>query len=322
LVICLQRYDIVEKEDNNCSNRLSIDIVNIAIFVHMSSKKKFRLGGSYITMIISISLVLLILGLTALLLLHSGRLSNYIKENIVMTVMFREDVPQAEMLSLQKKLELDSRVKSTLLVSPQEAADRLVEDTGEDFISFLGYIPLPYSLDVTVKSDFANPEVLDELSNSIKMESAVGNVYYQKALVQEINVNAGRISLFLLGFALLVFIISFGLISNTIRLAVYSRRFLIRSMLLVGATRRFIRRPYLLQAVWMGAVASLIAIVLLEGLLVVIYKQLPELQVIQSDIQVAMVFGGLLFSGIFISWLSSFTALNRYIKMKTDYLYI
>lgn len=295
---------------------------NYSIFVIMSSKRKFRLGGSYITMIISISLVLLILGLTALLLLHSGRLSSYIKENIVMTVMFRENVSQAEMLAIQKKLEMDSRIKGTLLVSPEEAANRLIEDTGEDFISFLGYIPLPYSLDVTVKSDFATPKVLDELSNSIRTENAVGNVYYQKALVQEINVNAGRISLFLLGFALLVFIISFGLISNTIRLAIYSKRFLIRSMILVGATRAFIRRPYLWQATWMGAVASLIAIVLLEGLLVVIYRQLPELQAIQSDVQVAMVFAGLLFSGVFISWFSSFTALNRYIKMKTDYLYV
>lgn len=288
----------------------------------MSRKRKFRLGGSYVTMIISISLVLLILGLTALLLLHSDKLSRYIKENIVLTVMFHEDVSQAEMLSLQKKLELNSYVKTTLLVSPEEAANRLLEDTGEDFVSFLGYIPLPYSLDVTVKSEFATPEKLDELSNEIKKESAVGNVHYQKALVQEINVNTGRISMFLLGFALIVFFISFGLISNTIRLAVYSKRFLIRSMLLVGATKAFIRRPYLWQAVWMGMVASLIAIVLLEGLIIVIYRQLPDLQVIQSDLHVAFVFAGLLLSGVFISWISSFSALNRYIKMKTDYLYI
>lgn len=273
-------------------------------------------------MIISISLVLLILGLTALLLLHSDKLSRYIKENIVVTVMFHEDISQAEMLSLQKKLELNPYVKSTLLVSPEEAANRLLEDTGEDFVSFLGYIPLPYSLDVTVKSEFANPETLDELSNEIKKESAVGNVHYQKALVQEINVNTGRISMFLLGFALIVFFISFGLISNTIRLAVYSKRFLIRSMLLVGATKTFIRRPYLWQAVWMGMIASLIAIVLLEGLIIVIYRQLPDLQVIQSNLHVAIVFAGLLFSGVFISWVSSFSALNRYIKMKTDYLYI
>ena len=307
---------------NTLCKRSRGKVENYSIFAGMSSKRKFRLGGSYITMIISISLVLLILGLTALLLIHSGKLSNYIKENIVMTVMFREDIPQAEMLALQKKLELDTRVKGTLLVSPEEAANRLIEDTGEDFISFLGYIPLPYSLDVTVKSESATPEILEELSNTIKQESIVGNVYYQKALVQEINVNAGRISLFLLGFALLVFIISFGLISNTIRLAIYSKRFLIRSMILVGATRAFIRRPYLWQATWMGAVASLISIILLEALLVVIYKQVPDMKVIQSDLHVALVFAGLLFSGIFISWISSFTALNRYIKMKTDYLYM
>ncbi|PLW92929.1 MAG: cell division protein FtsX [Marinilabiliales bacterium] len=286
----------------------------------MSSKRKFRLGGSYVTMIISISLVLLVLGLTALLLLHSEKLSNYIKENIELTVMFKEDAPQAEMLALQKKLEMNEYVKGTYLVSPDEAADRLLEDTGEDF-SFLGFNPLPYSLDVYVKGEYATEETLEELKTLIEKEPLVKDAHYDKMLVQEINVNAGRISLFLLGFALLVFIISFGLISNTIRLAIYSKRFLIRSMVLVGATRAFIRRPYLWQAVWMGAVASLFAIVLLEGLMIVIYRQLPDLEVIQSDLHVALVFAGLLLSGIFISWVSSFSALNRYIRMKTDYLY-
>jgi len=286
----------------------------------MSSKRKFRLGGSYVTMIISISLVLLVLGLTALLLLHSEKLSNYIKENIELTVMFKEDAPQAEMLALQKKLEMNEYVKGTYLVSPDEAADRLLEDTGEDF-SFLGFNPLPYSLDVYVKGEYATEETLEELKTLIEKEPLVKDAHYDKMLVQEINVNAGRISLFLLGFALLVFIISFGLISNTIRLAIYSKRFLIRSMVLVGATRAFIRRPYLWQAVWMGAVASLFAIVLLEGLMIVIYRQLPDLEVIQSYLHVALVFAGLLLSGIFISWVSSFSALNRYIRMKTDYLY-
>lgn len=285
-------------------------------------KSSIRLGGSYATLIISISLVLLILGLSGLILLHSKKLSNYVKENIIVTVMFKDSLPEADMLAMQKKMQLDPAVQTCTMVSSEEAAKRMTDETGEEFVEFLGIIPIPPSLDITLKSDYANSESIDAFVAKVQKESIVGNVYYQKDLVEDINVNSGRVSLILLGFAAIIFLISYSLISNTIRLAIYSKRFLIRSMLLVGATRGFIRRPFLWQSIWMGLVSSLLAVVLLEGVMILAYQQIPDLQAIQSDTQVYMLFGAIILSGMFISWISSWSALNRYIRMNTDYLYV
>jgi len=285
-------------------------------------KSSIRLGGSYVTMMISISLVLLILGLSGLILLHSQRLANFVKENIVVTVMFKDSIPEADMLAMQKKMQLDPAVQTCSMVSSEEAAKRMTEDTGEEFVEFLGIIPIPPSLDITLKSDYANSAAIDAFVAKVQTEPIIGNVYYQKDLVEDINVNSGKMSLILFGFALLVFLISYSLISNTIRLAIYSKRFLIRSMLLVGATRGFIRRPFLLQALWMGLVSSLLAVVLLEGVMMLAYQQIPDLQAIQDETQVYGLFGAIIICGMLISWISSWSALNRYIRMNTDYLYV
>lgn len=281
-----------------------------------------RLGGSYITMMISISLVLFMLGLSGLILLHSERLSNFVKENILVTVMFRDSIPDADMQALQKKLQLHPSVQSCLLVSSEEAARRMTEETGEDFATTLGFIPIPPSLDISMKPENADNASIDAFVAEVQREPVVGNVYYDRDLVQDINVNSGRITLVLLGFAVLVFLMSWSLISNTIRLAVYSKRFLIRSMLLVGATRGFIRRPFVLKAIWMGLISSLFALVLLEGALIVMYQQIPDLQELQVDTYIYILFASVILCGVLMSWLTSHAALNRYIRMKTDSLYL
>ncbi|NLL28290.1 MAG: cell division protein FtsX [Bacteroidales bacterium] len=286
------------------------------------SKKHLKLGGSYATMVISISLVLLIFGLSSLILLHSKQLTNYIKENIVVTVMFKDSISNADMLMLQKKMQLNPHVKNAVMVSPEDAAKRLTSETGEEFVEFLGIIPIPASLDITLNSEFANNENIDNFVSEIKTESSVGNVYYQKDLVQDINANSEKMSLILLAFALLILFISYSLISNTIRLAIYSKRFIIRSMLLVGATRGFIRRPFLLQSIWIGLISSLLALLLLEISMQTIYTQIPDLKFLQNNTQIYILFGGIIICGVLISLISSWSALNRYIKMKTDYLYV
>ncbi len=286
------------------------------------NKSAIRLGGSYITMMISISLVLLILGLSGLILLQSKGVVKIAKENILITVMFKDSLPEADMLSLQKKMQLNEKIKSCEMVSSDEAAKRLFDETGEDFVTDLGYIPIPPSLDITVKSEFGDSANIEALVSDVLKESIVGNVYYDKDQVQDINANTQNIMLYLLGFAIIVFLISYSLISNTIRLAIYSKRFIIRSMLLVGATRSFIRRPFLMQSLWMGLVSSLIALIMLEGVLTILYQQIPDLKEIQDNRQIYLLFGGVVLSGMLISWLSSYSALNRYIKMKTDFLYL
>jgi len=285
-------------------------------------KSSIRLGGSYVTMMISISLVLLILGMSGLILLQSQNLVKYAKENILITVMFKDSIPEADMLALQKKIQLNQKIKTCDMVTSEEAAKRLVAETGEDFVQDLGYIPIPASLDITVKSEFGDSTNMEAMSAEIMKEPIVGNVYYDKTQVRDINSNTQNILLYLLAFAAIVFVISYSLINNTIRLAIYSKRFLIRSMLLVGATRQFIRRPFLWQAVWMGLVSSLLALVMLEGLIALEYNQLPELQTVHNDVKIYFLFGGIVICGMLVSWISSWTALNRYIRMNTDYLYV
>ena len=226
------------------------------------------------------------------------------------------------MLMLQKKMQLNPHVKNAVMVSPEDAAKRLTSETGEEFVEFLGIIPIPASLDITLNSEFANNENIDNFVSEIKTESSVGNVYYQKDLVQDINANSEKMSLILLAFALLILFISYSLISNTIRLAIYSKRFIIRSMLLVGATRGFIRRPFLLQSIWIGLISSLLALLLLEISMQTIYTQIPDLKFLQNNTQIYILFGGIIICGVLISLISSWSALNRYIKMKTDYLYV
>lgn len=286
-----------------------------------SRSSLFSLRGAYLSSLISILLVILLLGITGFLLIHSSRLSAYAKENIVITIMMRDSVPEAEIRLLQKKLDADARVNETQIVSPTEAAKRMTQDTGEDFVSWLGYNPLPYSIDVKVQSEFANNEFLNAFTSEIQSNPIVRNAYYQQDLVQKINANASRISLVLFALAALIFIISYALIHNTIRLSVYAKRFLIRSMLLVGATRAFIRKPFLQRSLLIGFIASLLSIILLELIIMGLYSQVPDLKSLQSNTMTAILFGSLVLSGVGISYISTMLALNRYIKMKTDYLY-
>lgn len=286
-----------------------------------SRSSLFSLRGAYLSSLISILLVILLLGITGFLLIHSTRLSTYAKENIIITIMMRDSIPEAEIRLLQKTLDADKRVKETQLISPAEAAKRMTQDTGEDFVSWLGYNPLPYSLDVKVQSDYANNDFLNSFTTEIQKNPIVRNAYYQQDLVQKINSNASKISLILFVFALLIFIISYALIHNTIRLSVYAKRFLIRSMLLVGATRAFIRRPFLTRSLIIGFIASLISIVFLELIIMGLYSQIPDLKSLQDNTMTALLFVFLLIAGLGISYISTILALNRYIKMKTDYLY-
>lgn len=288
---------------------------------HNKRSGLFSLRGAYLSSLISVLLVILLLGITGFLLTHSARLSDYAKENIVVKIMFRDSVPEADIRLMQKKLDTDPRVKETKFITPSEAAGIMTEDTGEDFVSWLGYNPLPFSLDVKVQSEFANNEFLEGFTHDIQSNPIVRNVHYQKDLLQQINSNTSKITFILLGLAILVFIISYALIHNTIRLSVYARRFLIRSMLLVGATRRFIKRPFLLRSIIMGFIASLLAVIMLELIILGLYTQIPDLKALQNNVLTASLFGFLVAAGVGISYISTLLALNRYIKMKTDYLY-
>lgn len=289
----------------------------------MSNKfERRRLNTSYFSVVVSISLVLFMLGMVGLILLQANKLSNYVKENIGISIYIKDDVNEADIKRLQKSLDASKYVKYTDYVDKQEAATRLQEDLGEDFIDFLGYNPLSTSIDVYLKAEFANPDSVQMIEQSWLDNPKVKEVEYQKNLLSIVNENVRKISLLLSGFAILLLIIAVALINSTIRLAIYSKRFLIRSMQLVGATQSFIRKPFVNQGIVHGLYGALIALVLLAGVIYYAQSEMPEVFDMQDVETFAVLFVIVVLLGMFISWLSTTFAVNRYLKLKTDQLYM
>ena len=243
---------------------------------HEEKYTRRRLASSYFTTIVSISLVLFLLGTVGLVLLYAQRLSQHVKENIGVSVSIRDGVRESEVLKLQKKLDAMPWVKSTRYITAEEAAKDLSVDLGEDFVGFLGFNPLLPSIEVKMNAGWANMDSIPALERKIIAEPEVKEVQYQKSLINLVNENVRRISLVLFGFSALLMVIAFALINNTIRLSVYSRRFLIRTMLLVGATQAYVQRPFLIKGVLQGVAGSLVAILLLISLLIYGSRELPD----------------------------------------------
>ena len=238
---------------------------------------KRRLRSSYITSIISITLVLFLLGLIGILLINAKRLSDHVKENIGFTIILNENVKEVDILRLQKSLDAQQYVKSTEYISKEEAAQELTEELGEDFIEFLGYNPLGATIDVRFYAGYANPDSISFIEGQINSYEEVKEVFYQQSLLHLVNENIRKISFIILLFSALLFLIAVALINNTIRLSVYSKRFLINTMKLVGATRTFIRRPFLYRSAGHGILAAFIAILLLGGILYLINREFSEI---------------------------------------------
>ncbi len=290
----------------------------------MANNKRKSYGKTktfYISTIISISLVLLMIGLLGLFLIHAKNLSDYVKENIVLSVIVRENVSEAEILKLQKQIDGETSVKSTQYVSKDMAAVNLQKDLGEDFVKFLGYNPLLSSIDIYLKAGSANKETIDSLQSNLVAKEMVKEVFYQESLVDVVNKNSRLIGIVILSFGVILLLISIALINNTIRLAMYSQRFLIKSMQLVGATKNFIRKPFLLTGVMHGIFGALISIILLILLLFWIRKAVPELVILQNYLEFAFIFALVLVSGALISFLSTYMAVTKYLNQKVSDLY-
>ncbi|MGY4538394.1 cell division transport system permease protein [Mucilaginibacter sp. UYNi724] len=275
----------------------------------------------YISTVFGIAMVLLMIGLLGLILVHANNLSRYVKENIVLNIFMDDSAHETDVLQLQKQLDGNPMVKQTAYVSKELAARNLQKDLGEDFVKFLGYNPLSQSLDIYLKADYANNAGIEKFKAELLKNKLVKEVKYQQSLVDQMNANLTSISLIILAFAGIFIILSVALINNTIRLAIYSQRFLIKSMQLVGATKGFIRKPFLLYGVWHGLLGALISIVILIGTLFVANKQIPDLVILQSPAEFGMVFLGIVILGIFISAFSTFLAVNKFLRLKIYDLY-
>lgn len=280
-----------------------------------------KLKSSYLSTVISVSLVLFMLGLLGLILLHTKKLSDYVKENIGLTVVLKDSIREADINQFQKSLDAAHYVKSTEFVNKEQAAATLKQDLGEDFIQFLGYNPLLSSIDVHLKADFANSDSLRWIEKEITKNVNVKEIYYQKSLVDLVNENVKKIGLIILVFSALLLVISIALINNSIRLSIYSKRFIIRTMQLVGATQGFIRKPFVFSGIRHGIYGALIAISLLIGIIYWAQNEIPELIVLQDVDLFASLFGIVLFLGIFITWICTYFAVRKYLRLKTDDLY-
>jgi len=282
---------------------------------------KKRLRSAYFTTTVSIALVLLILGIIGFLGLNAQKLSNYVKENIGVTVYIKEEAKQVDVIKLQKLLDAKPYVKSTEFISKDKAAEILQKDLGEDFISFLGTNPLSASINVHFYADYAQVDSLQVIKNNLLQYAQVKEVIYQEDLLALIENNVKKISLILLIFGILLFITSYTLINNTIRLSVYSQRFLIRTMKLVGASKSFIRHPFLIQSITLGFISSIISISILIGLLFMIRNEFIELINFNQLELLGILFIGIILFGIFISYIATFFAVNKYLRIREDELY-
>lgn len=285
------------------------------------SYQKRRLATSYVTTVISITLVLFMLGMLGMLVLHAKKLSDYVKENIGFSIMIKEGVKEGEIFELQKRLDKQAFVKTTEYMTRERAAREFSEELGEDFVGFLGYNPLLPSIELKLKASYANSDSIHIIEERLLSYPAVKEVDYHKPLVDGINKNVERISLVILGFSLILLLIAIALINNTIRLSVYSKRFQIRSMQLVGGTQKFIQKPFMEKAVVNGFFSSIIAIGLLLLVLYLANNEMPELLEFQDLELFAILFAIVILLGIMISWISTYFAIRKYIRMKTDSLY-
>ena len=287
------------------------------------SSNQRRVAGSYFMSLMSITLVLFLLGVFALLMMHAQKLSNHIKENIGFEIVMNSNVKEANILRLQKELDAMPAVKSTEYITKEEAIRRLSDDLGEDFLQWLGNEenPLLPSIDVRFNADYANNDSIAAIQTQLLKNTDVKEVFYQESLVNVINQNVNRIGIALMAASLILLIIAITLIRNAIRLSIYSKRFLVRSMQLVGATPAFIRRPFIKSGIAQGFFGALLADLFLALLLYGLTQRVPELSLIQDYKIVIGIFVGIIGLGILLGGLSTRSALRKYLHADVDRLY-
>jgi cell division transport system permease protein len=280
-----------------------------------------RLRSSYFTSTISITLLLILLGSIGLLILNTKRLSDYVRENIVFKVILNDNVREVDIFRIQKSLDASPYVKETEYITKEAASAQLKNELGEDFVTFIGHNPLLPSIEVKFLASYANNDSIALIENDLKQFKEIKEVYYQKNLIHTVNENVKKITFLVLIFSGFLLLIAIALINNTIRLAIYSRRFLIRTMQLVGATAGFIRRPFLYTSIIQGAIGALLAIFNLIALVYFIQKQMEGI-ISLTDVKIlGILFSIVLIVGIAINWISTYAAVTKYLYLKTDKLY-
>lgn len=283
--------------------------------------QKRRLRSSYFSVVVSISLVLFMVGVLGLILLKSTSVANHFKEKTAMTLFLKDDITKKNIEDLRASLLKEPFIKEIVYISKEEAAKTHTKDLGEDFIQFLGTNPLKNGIDIYLKAEFVTPKKMTEIENRFQKNAFVDEVSYDKPLIQFLTKNIQQISFWLLIISAFFGLISILLINSSLRLSVYSKRFNIKTMQMVGATKGFIRKPFIIQGIKLGMIGSFIALL---GLAAVIYytnKSIPALQLLNDYVLLSELFGGVLLVAFLITWLSTYFATQRYLNLQTDELY-
>ena len=279
-----------------------------------------RARSSSIGTVIGITLVLFMLGMLGFMLLNARQLERHFKENVKVDLYLKRDLKEVDVMKFRKRLDLEAFTRETRYVTAEEAAEQLKADMGEDFLGVLGANPLLPSIELNVKEAYSSPDSLKWIADHLRQDAHVHEVNYNPMVVANIDANLDKIRWVLLGFSALLLVIAVALINNTIRLAIYSKRFLIRTMYLVGATGWFIKRPFLGRSLWQGIIAAVLAIGLLVGVIRLLVHFQPDMSILVQPLPLAILLAAVIVAGLLISLFSTWFAVRRYLRMNTDEL--
>lgn len=296
---------------------------NPLLFMSSSFERyqKRKLISSYFSVVISIALVLFLLGCLGLLVLNAKKVADHFKEQVVMTIYLQDSAKEVEVKQLQKSLAMADYTKSTEYVSKEAAAEYEKTVNGEDFMDFIGFNPLKNSIDVHLKADYVTTETIDGITTELANKKFIEEIRYDNDLVELMNDNVKKITFWVLILSGIFTLIAVLLINSSIRLAVYSKRFIIKTMQMVGATKSFIRRPFVWKSVQLGIIGAVVALIGMGVVLFYLDKTFPDLNFLQQPVLIALLFIGIFLLGILITWVSTFIATQRFLNLKTDQLY-
>lgn len=280
-----------------------------------------KLLNSYFSVVLSITFVLFLLGVLGLFLINGKKIASHFKEQIAMSIYLKDNAKDIEITQLQKKIQLDSATKSINFITKEEAAEKYIRDIGEDFLEFLGYNPLLNSIDINFNSNYVNTTNLEKRKKEIESIDFVDEVVYDNPLVKLLDENIKKITLILLFITSIFVLIAVILINSSIRLSIYSKRFLIKTMQLVGATKSFVRKPFIWNHVRLGIISSIVSLIALSIIIVQLDNYLPELKILQEANELIFLFIGIISLGIGITALSTFFATQKYLNLKSNSFY-
>ncbi len=283
--------------------------------------QKQKLISSYFSVVLSIGLVLFLLGILGLLVLNTKKLADHFKEQITISVFLKDNAKEVEVDQLQKSLAMADYTKSATYVSKEEAAEQHSEEIGENFLDFLGYNPLKNSIDVNLKADFVSTSQIEEIAADLAAKGYVEEVSYDKPLIALLTDNVKKISFWILVASAIFTLIAVLLINSSIRLSIYSKRFIIKTMQMVGATKTFIRRPFIWTNIKLGILGALLAMSALGVALYYIDRNFPELNLFQDVVILTILFVSIFAMGVLISLISTYFATQRFLNLRTDDLY-